>query len=387
MARQATPGITVRHARSCAQPIDHAPNARCTPTYQAHVWIAREKKRKRKTFSTLAAAKEWRQDALPAIRKGTMRGPSQTTLRQAWDAWEVGAKDGTVRTRSGDVYKPSALRGYEQAMRLRILPDVGALKLSEVTRVALQDVADKMLADGKDASTIRNTFLPLRALYRRACARGEIAMNPTSGLTLPAVRGRRDRIASPVEAAALLEALAETDRAVWATAMLAGLRLGELRALRDEDVDLQAGVIRVERSWDKAEGVIEPKSRAGRRKVPIVASLRVHLAAHKLRRPAGNFFFGEGDRPFNRDQLVRRAEKAWKKAKLEPLGLHEGRHTCASIFIAAGVNVKALSSYLGHASITITMDRYGHLMPGNETEAVALVDIYLENAYETAAKG
>jgi len=373
-------GITVRHARSCAQPADHKPNARCTPTYQAHIWDRREEKRIRKTFDTLAAARVWRQDAVPALRRGTMRAPTQTTLRAAWDAWLAGAKDGTVRTRSGDEYKPSALRGYEQAMRLRVLPDLGALKLSEVTRVALQDIADKMLADGKDASTIRNTFLPVRALYRRACSRGEVAANPASGLTLPAVRGKRDRIASPVEAAALLAALPEDDRAVWACATYAGLRLGELRALRDEDVDLKAGVIRVERSWDKQAGLIEPKSRAGRRTVPIVAALRTHLAAHKLRSGGAGLFFGEGDRPFSRDPLVARAEKAWKDAKLEPLGLHEARHTCASLFIAAGVNVKALSSYLGHASITITLDRYGHLMPGNEDEAVQLVDNYLERS-------
>ena len=63
-----------------------------------------------------------------------------------------------------------------------------------------------------------------------------------------------------------------------------------------------------------------------------------------------------------------------------PTGLHECRHTCASIFIAAGVNAKALSTYLGHSSITITLDRYGHLMPGSEDEAVALVDAYLERS-------
>jgi len=56
--------------------------------------------------------------------------------------------------------------------------------------------------------------------------------------------------------------------------------------------------------------------------------------------------------------------------------LHELRHTCASIFIAAGVNAKALSTYLGHASVTITLDRYGHLMPGNEEEAAGLLDAY-----------
>ncbi len=98
----------------------------------------------------------------------------------------------------------------------------------------------------------------------------------------------------------------------------------------------------LERAWDRREGVIEPKSRAGRRAVPIVAALRSHLAARKLRRGNGSaLFFGEGSQPFNRNQLVTRAEKAWKKAGLEPIGLHEGRHTFASILIAAGVNAKA----------------------------------------------
>jgi len=260
------------------------------------------------------------------------------------------------------------------------------LKLSEVSRVTLQDLVDRLLADGLDASTIRNTLMPLRAIYRRAVSRGEVALNPTAGLSLPAVRGRRDRIASPAEAAKLLAALEdECDRAVWATALYAGLRLGELRALRDEDVDLHAGLIRVERSWDKQEGVIEPKSRAGKRKVPVVAALRAHLAAHTLRRgKSGGLFFGDGEQPFNRDHLAARAHKAWKEAGLAPIGLHEARHTCASIFIAAGVNLKALSTYLGHASITITLDRYGHLMPGSQDEAVGLVDSYLERAAERA---
>jgi integrase len=66
--------------------------------------------------------------------------------------------------------------------------------------------------------------------------------------------------------------------------------------------------------------------------------------------------------------------------KLTPLTLHEARHTFASLMIAAGVNAKALSTYMGHASITITLDRYGHLMPGNEDEAAAMLDAYLAAA-------
>jgi integrase len=410
MMSNKTTGIEERHARSCAvstRPaegegaeerkarLEQAKTARCTckPVYRASAWDKRQKKLLHRTFDTKAAAEIWRQDALPELRKGTMRASSPTTLSQAWETWYAGARDGTVRTRSGDRYKPSALRGYDQAMRLRILDDLGAVKLSDVSRLHLQDVADRLLAEGVDPSTIRNTFLPLRSIYRRAIARGEVSINPAAGLTLPAVRGRRDRIASPAEAATLIAALPnEHDRAVWSTAMYAGLRLGELQGLRDEDVDLHAGVIRVERGWDKLDGDIDPKSRAGRRKVPIVAALRGHLAAHMLRRgDAGGFFFGSGGRPLNRAMLIKRAERAWAAAavgafltgrplpvELDPIGLHEARHTAASIMIAAGVNVKALSSYLGHSSITITLDRYGHLMPGNEDEAVDLVDTYLE---------
>ena len=75
---------------------------------------------------------------------------------------------------------------------------------------------------------------------------------------------------------------------------------------------------------------------------------------------------------------------SWRaERKLEPIpsiGLHECRHTFASLMIAAGVNAKALSTYMGHASITITLDRYGHLMPGNEDKAAGLLDAYLEQA-------
>ena len=376
-----TPGIDVRHRRGCPAAHDREARCRCSPSYQAHVWSAREQKRIRKTFRNFDEAKAWRAETLVGLRRGTMRAPSATTLREVWETWLDGARNGTIRNRSGDPYKPSVLRGYETSMRLRVLPELGGARLTEITRLDVQDIADRMLGKGRDASTIRNTLIPLRAVYRRALARGEVAVNPVSGVELPSVRGRRDRIASPKEAATLIGALREEDRAVWATAFYAGLRLGELLALRDGDVDLELGVIRVERSWDPHAGVIEPKSRAGTRSVPIVGALRPHLAARKLRRRgAAEFFFGDRGRPFNRNALVNRASRAWKKAKLEPIGLHECRHTFASILIAAGVNAKALSTYLGHSSIQITLDRYGHLMPGNEDEAVALVDAYLERA-------
>jgi integrase len=78
--------------------------------------------------------------------------------------------------------------------------------------------------------------------------------------------------------------------------------------------------------------------------------------------------------------VAARAQTAWKAAGLAAIGLHECRHTFASLMIAAGVNAKALSTYLGHGSVTITLDRYGHLFPGNEEEAAGLLDAYLARA-------
>jgi integrase len=213
--------------------------------------------------------------------------------------------------------------------------------------------------------------------------RGVIAINPAVGLELQAPQGRRDRIASPTEAALLLGALADRDRPLWASALYAGLRRGELRALRWDDVDLEANVIRVARSWDDEVGPIEPKSRAGVRTVPIAQVLRALLVEHRLRRGGHgeDLVFGSpGGRAFEPSSVRRRAMTAWKNAKLAPIGLHECRHTFASLMIAAGVNAKALQTYMGHSSVTITFDRYGHLMPGNEGQAASLLDDYLAAA-------
>ena len=154
-------------------------------------------------------------------------------------------------------------------------------------------------------------------------------------------------------------------------------------ALRFEDIDLAGGVIRVERAWDpKEHSFVEVKSRAGRRRVPLVAVLRDYLVEHKLRtdRAVGLAFGRDANHPFQDSSLRARAHTAWNKAGLDPITLHECRHTFASLMIAAGLNAKALSTYLGHASITITLDRYGHLMPGSEEEAAELLDAYLERA-------
>ena len=260
-----------------------------------------------------------------------------------------------------------------------MLKHFGTVKLAAIDRNDVQDFADTLVAEGLDPSTIRNILMPLRVIYRRALQRGDVSVNPVTGIMLPAVRGRRERIATASEAAALIDAVPEHDRALWAIAFYAGLRRGELMALDIANVDLKTG-IEVTRSFDTKTGTYStPKSRSGTRRVPIPAVLRSLLAAHLLRvgRSEGLLFGSDGWTPFAYASTISRARSAWKDAGLDPIGLHEARHVFASLMIAAGVNIKAISTYMGHASITITLDRYGHLMPGNEQEAAGLLDTYL----------
>jgi integrase len=244
----------------------------CAPGYQAQVCSSKDQKTIRKTFRSLTDARAWRAETHTGLRRGLIRSPTRITLSEAAESWLELAKSGTVRTRSGDTYKPSAIRSYEQSLRTHVLPELGHLRLSAISRVTIQDLVDELTASGAAPSTVRNAILPLRALYRTAVSRTDVLVNPTEGLALPAVRGRRERIARVQEAVALIKAVPTHDQAIWATALYAGLRLGELKALRWQDVDLQQGILRVERSWDRKTGPIETKSRAGTRRVPLAIS-------------------------------------------------------------------------------------------------------------------
>jgi len=229
-------GITKLHSKGC--PGKEGGRCRCGAGWEASVYSKRESKKIRKTFPTLAAAKGWRSEALSALERGALRSTKPTTVQQAWEAWYEGAKAATIRTRSGQPYKPSALHGYEKGMRLRVLPKLGGRKPADITLPELQDLVEGMISEGLAAPTIQVALLPMRAIYKRAIKRGELSINPCAGLDMPAITSKRDRFATATEAEALIAALAEDDKALWATALYAGLRRGELMGLRWDDVDV-----------------------------------------------------------------------------------------------------------------------------------------------------
>jgi integrase len=377
-----------------------------------------------------------------AIRAGTLSGDRGPTLDQAAAEFLEAAATGTALTPHNTPYKPSAVRNYESSLRLTVLPALGRHRLGDLRLIDIQRFVDRLARQGRTASAISRDVMPLRAVYRRAVRLGQVPANPTRGLQLPAGSRRRDKFATPAQAEAMLAVLDLPERAVWATALYAGLRRGELAGLRWGDVNLAAGLIHVQRGWDSVEGEIEPKTRSSRRKVAIPAALRDHLTdqrvyvanasppgmgprgaqerqaerrrqAHRLRAqgmlvrdiaeqlgvnrrtigfdlaadpppPPEQRDIAPAERVFTHGErietIIKRGRDRILAAGLDPVMPHECRHTYASFMIAAGANAKTISTMMGHANIATTFDLYGHLMPGAEDQAAELLDSYLEAA-------
>jgi integrase len=249
-----------------------------------------------------------------------------------------------------------------------ITPALGARRVTDIRRRDVQAIVDRLVASGAHPSSVRNAILPLRVIFRRAIRDELVTVNPTREVDLPAVRGKRDRIATPEQARELIDTLPRADRVLWGLAFYAGLRRGELLALRWGDVDVDAGRISVERAWcSHSQTFTPPKSAAGRRVIPAASELRRLLLEHRLLAGAASRDADElvitgrfAGVPASASQVNKRAGDAWRAAELDALTLHEARHTYASLMIAAGVGFKQLQTYMGHSSITVTLDRYGH---------------------------
>jgi integrase len=357
------------------------------------VWSRRYGSKVTRTFSgpgAFADAKAWRAEATAAVDRGRLRRSTRKTVREASVELIDGMRDGSIRSSRRRQYRPSTIRSYERATGLwpeqrlrapeRLAERLGELRLTDLDRHVIQAYVERLLSAGWDPSTVAGQLDPLRVIFRVARGRDEVAVDPIEGVDLPKPQGGRDRIASPAEAAALLDAVPDDDRAVWAAAFYSGLRRGELRALMVRDLAFDEGVVRVRRGWDDVAGEQDGKTDAAQRQVPIVGALRGELQRHLMRtgRRGDDLVFGEtGYEPFVPTRVRRRAVAAWEAAGLESITMHECRHTFASLLIAAGVDIKQVSEYMGHAGIAITADRYAHLLAGARTEAVRRVDAFL----------
>jgi integrase len=197
---------------------------------------------------------------------------------------------------------------------------------------------------------------------------------------LPALEAREMHFLEPPEVNQLVEAIDAPYRAMVLTAAYTGLRFGELSALRPDRVDFLRKTIRVEESLAEIRGEFifkRPKSAASRRTVSIPGFLVEEIAQHIAAYPDRSdlLFTAPGGGPIRRNNFRRRTWLPAVEASLdEPCTFHDLRHTHAAFLIAQGEHPKVIQSRLGHASIKITLDTYGHLFDGLDEAAADRLD-------------
>jgi integrase len=332
---------------------------------------------------------DWRLTRLDEARRGVVLG-DRLTFEHAVELFTAGIASGAIRNRSGRQFKPSVIRDYRRHLAVIVGLVGSGTQLDRFHVQQAQRLLDQIRGQGLSDSRTRNVMAALSSLYRWAIPRGYATANPVVGLQMPIADERaRERIASVEECRLLLGALSVPYRTALALACYAGLRAGEILALDWEHVDLDGPALWVEWSMDLTTGeIVRPKSQAGRRTVPVADALQAILEDHRdtctaagplfpALRPRRGHEVREGAR-MSHSGLVKHMVRSWTACDLEPLGLHEARHTFASMMIAVGASPKAIQTYMGHSSITVTFDRYGHLMPGHEAEVLALLNAYHE---------
>jgi integrase len=281
--------------------------------------------------------------------------------------------------------KPSSLRAKEQVLRSHILPRLGHLSLDQVSYAVIEDftlalsvtpVGNRQIPPGRvpvgtptlAPKTVNNILAVLHKLLVTARKRGLIAVVPDVDW-LPVDIPEPDFLTFD-EAAQLLRTSGGQWHTMILVALRTGLRLGELLALRWQDIDLTAGRLVVRQN--AVLGIVgAPKSRRPR-EVPLSDEVRAALEKHDHHR--GRLVFCNAVGWLLRVPKVRwELERACKHAGLRQIGWHVLRHTFASHLAMRGASLKVIQELLGHATIQMTM-RYAHLSPDVKRDAVNLLD-------------
>ena len=330
-----------------------------------------------KTFRTKKDAERYQRAQQTAMERGLWVDPQKGRI--TLEAWAQDWQRTVVHLR------PSTRRIYESNLRLHVLPTLGAVELGKLTpamlRAWLAELTAKIGGHGKpmSAASAAQAYRTLNRILTAAVDDELLGRNPLSGIRPPRGQQQEMRFLSHDEVATLAAAIDTRYRAMVLVAAYGGMRAGELIALRRRHVDLLHRTITVVEQVQVVGGHFEvqpPKSAAGRRAIPlpslVVEALQDHLAQVAEAGPDGIVFPSPEGGYLRLENFRRRAwEPAVRRAGLAPLRVHDLRHTCASLAIAAGADVKVLQRMLGHASAALTLDRYGHLLPG-QAEQVAL---------------
>lgn len=272
----------------------------------------------------------------------------------------------------GDLARDT-LKQYERSSR-RLIEHLGAttqVRLLTPMRISEQ-LVDKF--DGGPAA-LRQVVGDARILWRWAMRHELVVKNPFEAVSLPKKR-RAERFFPTREAvAALIAAAAPPFALIFKFTAMTGLRGQEIRALRWADLDLERGVVRVRQACDHSGNIKPPKSEAGVRDVELGPTLIKELKELKLRAGARIYVFGSaGDRPRMQSVLNENLRLSAVRAGVDwpdGSGFHALRHFAASVWIEMNKTPKWVQVRMGHSSIQMTYDVYGHLFdkPSADTGA------------------
>jgi integrase len=339
------------------------------------------------------------------VKQGAFYKPTKMRFSDFANEWLRDYAKGNVRERTYET--------YEATLRNHLIPHFGDLLLTQITRKLIDAFVADWLAgglyyqerlrlarelEGKQATekrrdprpvhlgrspgTISNALTPLREMFGHAVEWEYLAANPAAGVRRPRAEHREMRVLSAEEIRELLAAVRPEWHTFFLCAATTGVRLGELLALRWGDVDWDRQRLWVRRSITRKGTIQEPKTRGSVRAIAItptlVAALREHRMRSSFKTETALIFCTANGTPLDGVNLVRREFKpSLRRAKLPDVRFHDLRHGFASLLIAQGEHPKLISEQLGHASVKITMDRYGHLMDQSYGEASSRLDAVL----------
>lgn len=353
---------------------------RSNGTYRAYATV--NGKRTSKTFTTQHEAVKWHRELQNQADIGLDIEEAKVTIEIFLTNWLVTVKS-TLRTKTWDQYR--------QLVHYHILPTLGKIRLMDLKPVQIQNLYDSKVQQGTGLRTVELIHAVLRRSLNHALKLGIIPRNPTVATTPPKGRKKEQRILDEDQVQRLLITAKSNfpkDYFLYHLAISTGMRQGELLGLKFDDIkDNQIFIVRqVIRNPENGLELAEPKTDSGTRKVLIGRVTQALLIAHQeniqheMKRKAkkwqdNNLIFpGPYGMPMNQRSVVRRFKQLLKDAALPNIRFHDLRHTAASLMLSKNVPLITVSKMLGHSKPSITLDYYGHLIPGMQEQAVAVME-------------
>jgi integrase len=310
-------------------------------------------------------------DALTARDSGLRPAPARETVDRYLVTWLAGVEP-TLRPRTADL--------YVQIVSTHLAPAFARVPLSRLTPQLVQHTYRDLLTAGLSAKTVANVHGVLHRALEQAFRWRLVPANIADLVDPPRVPRHEMHALSPEQARHMLAA-ADGDplEPLYRLAVTAGLRLGELLALRWPEVDLERHTLSVVATLEQRTGyepvVAEPKTARSRRQVQLGSATVEALRRHRQAQPGIGFVFTRSDgRPLSSSMV----DKAWRglndRAGVPAVRFHDLRHTAATLLLGRGVHPKIVSEMLGHATVAITLDLYSHVTPTMQREAAVMMD-------------